>query len=294
MVLWSYGIYEAIADRVGDQFRRVVELEGLHHVCAMHSDCVGAQIKMVGNFLVRFAVCDELQNLKLSGSEAAGSFTFERRGEHQLGIDHDAAGGNILYRRHQVQINGVLQDVASRSRLKRSLHPRILRMHTQHQHGGLERNFPNLGNRVQSTHSWQRAIHNCYCRVQAAGQINRLFSVLGFSYDSYLRVIFQKAPESTAHKSVVLYKQNREFAERGAHCGETTVLAFCCFLYKESHEITAKVGNVSREGVHRYRCADRFCSRRLVISREGACDTCNLRSETPPLSTPRWSSARSL
>jgi hypothetical protein len=49
---------QAFLDREENQFRRAVEVEGLHEAGAVHGDCINTDIKQCSNFLIGFSLSD--------------------------------------------------------------------------------------------------------------------------------------------------------------------------------------------------------------------------------------------
>jgi hypothetical protein len=52
--------YETVADRVDDEFGCLMDTESLHDVGAVNRHGIGAELQVVGDFLVRLAIHDQL------------------------------------------------------------------------------------------------------------------------------------------------------------------------------------------------------------------------------------------
>ncbi len=136
----SLGIGQAIANCVGHEVGSLVDSKSFHDVGAMSGNGVEAQTQVDCDFAVRLALSDELHYLTFArgqGSILIGtvlpSLSQNFIGKNQL------AGNDPTYRGHELDVFGVLYEVASSARLKGANDMPLIGVHAHNQDGGLRR-----------------------------------------------------------------------------------------------------------------------------------------------------------
>ena len=69
--------------------------EGIHDVCAVNRNGVGAQVEGGGNFLVRFAVNDHLQDLEFALCQGRATLTAQSSLLLDFGIENGFSSGDF-------------------------------------------------------------------------------------------------------------------------------------------------------------------------------------------------------
>src|ERR1700758_3554709 len=75
----SRNVYQPVADCVYHQLGSFVNVQRLHDVCPVYGDSISAQLKLVGDLLVRLPFHDQLQNLEFAPGECGSALAFESR-----------------------------------------------------------------------------------------------------------------------------------------------------------------------------------------------------------------------
>src|SRR5690348_14435799 len=83
----SRNIHQPVADGVHDQFGGPVNAESVHDVGAMHGNGVGAEVELLCDLFVRFAVADQLQDFHFTRGEACAALSLEVLLERELAVE---------------------------------------------------------------------------------------------------------------------------------------------------------------------------------------------------------------
>src|SRR5215204_2859940 len=207
----SQWIDEPVLQRVDDELRRLMYTECVHDVRAMNGDGVGAEIQLRGNLLVREAIADQLQDLELARRQSSIAFTGQRVGLDQRGIDHLFAGGDAFDRGGEIELEGILQDIAACAGLQRLANQRFLRVHAQHDDRGLRMSGENGPCSFEATGSWHRRIHHDDVRLQLCRQADGVLTVAAFADDLNGGVVFEQTPEAAPHQRVIVHEEHGDF-----------------------------------------------------------------------------------
>jgi len=114
----SRQIHQPISNGVDDEFGGFVNAQTIHDVGAMHGNGVRAEIEFRGDFLVGFSSDDMLQDFEFARGETGFTFTFEGFRALDLRIENGLACGDAFDGLGQIEIVGVLENVAAGAGLR--------------------------------------------------------------------------------------------------------------------------------------------------------------------------------
>src|ERR1019366_10092867 len=126
---FSRKINQPVADRVDDQLGGLVGSQSVHHVGAMYSYGIGAEVERGRNLFIGLAIDDHLQNFEFARSKPGAAAALERGRTLELGVEHRLAVRDSPDGGAQLQVNRIFQYIAARTGLERLPHQRLLRMH---------------------------------------------------------------------------------------------------------------------------------------------------------------------
>jgi hypothetical protein len=197
-----------------------VDAQRAHQIRAVHRDRVDAQVEHHGDFLIRLAVSDELQDLLLALRQLVVRIVgpFERAGldradQHagQLGAEVLLSGGDRPHRAREVRLDRALEDVPLDAGVQRVLHVLFVGVHAQDQDARAGPLLQQLDRRMQPVHLRHGHVHHDNVRVQLLGKGNGVHAIAGLADDNDLPIVFEDPPESLPHERVIV---NENHADR--------------------------------------------------------------------------------
>src|SRR5579864_746857 len=149
----SRNVHQPGADRIHHQFRSLVNSQRVHDVGAVNGDSVSTEIERGGDFLVRLAIDDHLQDFQLPMRERRAALSLQNRGLLNLRIEYRFSGGNLADGGAKFQVESVLENVSLGPRVDRLTHPRALRMHAEHENSGVRGFLHDLPSSFEAVHA---------------------------------------------------------------------------------------------------------------------------------------------
>src|SRR5215472_3151608 len=182
--------------------------ECIHDIGTVNRDRIGTEVESGGDFFVRLAIDDHLQNFELALCQGGAALATQSRLLLDFGVKDSLSGCDLADSCTEFKIEGVFQDIALGAGFNRLTDPSALAMHTKHENSRIWRAFDNLASRVEAVHARQGAVHHDNLRVELLCQPDRLFTVASFADDFHVGFIFQHAAEATPYQTVVIHEQH--------------------------------------------------------------------------------------
>src|SRR6266446_1320958 len=217
-----YLLHDPFTDGEADDLGGVVEVELLHDVLAVTLDGVDAEREDAGDLFVGLALGDELQDLALASREprqrvlgGAAARVAEIAVEQDLRdrrAEVRAAARERLHRLDEVEVLGVLQEIALGPGLQRLAHVDVVGVHREDEHTHAVGALHDLVRRLDAVQARQTDVDDDDGGAQPLRGFDRAAAVAHLATDLDLGVRLENLAQALAYHGVVLGEQHANLA----------------------------------------------------------------------------------